>query len=383
VSASVESSRFAIATNGYADSPAQALRDYFLMRRVKQLVMISHPLVPQDGQLHRIQEWRQGELVGDRRVDLPSHPPYTYPLDLLAPLLPPRVDCWIGFNALACWRGILARRMGMAQRIGYWCVDYVDNRFGRGILTMAFETIDRTCCRLADARFELSEAALAARSARHRSAKLGPALVIPMGAWFERTPKISSDAHLQRRVIYMGHLVPRQGVGMLLEALAVLHGRGRDVTTDIIGRGPLEAELKERARELGIHDSVTFHGFVADHRQIEAILATGSVAVAPYDTKVDSFTRFADPGKLKAYLAAGLPIVVTDVPPNARDLEVSGAAELVEFTPEALANGIDKMLSSPQTWKSRHLASLRVGADYDWTVLLSQAMEALGFGSDH
>ena len=33
-----------------------------------------------------------------------------------------------------------------------------------------------------------------------------------------------------------------------------------------------------------------------------------SVALAPYAPDPDSFTRFADPSKLKSYAAAGLPM---------------------------------------------------------------------------
>jgi glycosyltransferase involved in cell wall biosynthesis len=260
-------------------------------------------------------------------------------------------------------------------------VDYVDNRFGRGLKTKAFEAVDGTCCRRVNARFEVSDAALQARNARHRNRTLAPAIVIPTGAWLERTPKVASDAIKHQRIVYMGHLVARQGVGMLLEAIALLHARGRSVTADIIGRGPLQAELLKRTDELGIRDAVTFHGFVEDHRRLEAILATGSIAVAPYDTSVDSFTRFADPGKLKAYLAAGLPIVLTDVPPNARELEAGGAAEVVDFTSVAIADAIERTLSSPQVWKSRNQAALQAAKQFDWPILLDRGLRALGFGS--
>ena len=68
-----------------------------------------------------------------------------------------------------------------------------------------------------------------------------------------------------------------------------------------------------------------------DHRRVEELLAEASIAAAPSDPSETTFTRFADPGKLKSYLAAGLPIVLTDVPPNARELADEAGAELVPY----------------------------------------------------
>jgi len=53
------------------------------------------------------------------------------------------------------------------------------------------------------------------------------------------------------------------------------------------------------------------------------LLSSASIGLATYLESEESFTQFADPGKLKNYLAAGLPIVMTRVPYNADSLEES------------------------------------------------------------
>jgi glycosyltransferase involved in cell wall biosynthesis len=112
---------------------------------------------------------------------------------------------------------------------------------------------------------------------------------------------------------------------------------------------------------------------------VEAILAEASVGVAPYLTDVGSFTQFADPGKLKAYLGAGLPIVLTPVPPNAKELEESGAALLVESSPESVASGIQAVFSSAIEWQWRRDAALKLTRRYDWEIILGDALRSLGF----
>jgi glycosyltransferase involved in cell wall biosynthesis len=160
---------------------------------------------------------------------------------------------------------------------------------------------------------------------------------------------------------------------LLLEALVRLENVGADV----IGSGPLEEALRRQAEELGLGDSVRFHGFVPDHRDVERLLADAAIGVAPYRPDAYTFTRYADPGKLKAYLAAGLPIVLTDVPPNAPALAREAGAEVTAFDAAALARAIDTGLADADRWRERHSAALAYVSRFDWEVLLSGLLRDL------
>jgi glycosyltransferase involved in cell wall biosynthesis len=105
------------------------------------------------------------------------------------------------------------------------------------------------------------------------------------------------------------------------------------------------------------------------------------VAVAPYDDSATSFTRHADPGKLKAYLAAGLPILLTDVPPNARELADQAGARITAFDDEAVAAAIEEALTTPAAWRERRERALRYAQRFDWPVLLDDLLSRLGFGA--
>jgi glycosyltransferase involved in cell wall biosynthesis len=151
------------------------------------------------------------------------------------------------------------------------------------------------------------------------------------------------------------------------------------VVLDIAGHGPQERELRAMVGRLGLGDAVTFHGFLSDHRDVEAFLARASVAAAPYEDTPDSFTRFADPSKLKSYLAAGLPIVLTPVPNNAAELADRGGAEVVPDDAEAIAAAIARCLASPQEWTARRAAALSYARGFDWSTLLDAALRPMGF----
>jgi len=249
----------------------------------------------------------------------------------------------------------------------------VPNRFGSGIATKVYNAVDRFVCKHADMRVELTQEALEQRAVY---LKLTPdvaarSMVVPMGAWLARTPKVTADAFAKKKVVYMGHIVERQGVTNLIKAIAILVKKDPAVTLDVVGGGPDEGKMKALAAELGLSDAITFRGFIDDHKDVEAYIAQGTVAVASYTKVPDNFSVTSDPGKIKAYLGASLPIVVTDVPPIAKILSARGAALLPDDTPESIAHMITQYLTDKKAWTSAHKASATLAKEYDWESILS------------
>jgi len=378
----VEASTFTVVWNGSSDDPpASGVWQYLVEHGAKRVTTVSHPLSADDEPCHRVTVYEPGREPDRRSVKLPSRPPATYAVDPLVPLLPAATDCWIGFNNLAAARGLVQRAARRAGAVVYWAVDFVPNRFGSGVLTRAYDRLDSFCCKRVDLRVELSSAALEARNRRHRLTASGaaPTHVAPVGVWRSRLPVAPENGWQSRRVLFLGHLVPRQGVGMLIEALTLLAARGIAFEAELAGRGPLERELREAVSRAGLGDRVRFVGYLSDHRDVEAFVAAGSAAVAPYDTEVESFTRFADPSKLRSYTAAGLPIVLTDVPPNAAELEAQAGAEVVPFTAEGIAGGIERALASGEDWRRRRQQALEYSKEFDWELIVPRALAKAGF----
>jgi glycosyltransferase involved in cell wall biosynthesis len=375
----VGDSSFLLVANGSPNSPpASGVRDY-LADHARRLVAVWHPLNPEDPPVHRLQEWREGRAVAERTIHLPSKPPATYLLDAVAPLRRGRHDAWLAFSNLSALDGIARRRLGLVGKVAYWAVDFVPDRFGsRSPLTRVYDSVDRLAATKADLRIELTAAARDARAERLRlGAKAAATHVAPVGIWLDHVERAPEDAWQTRRVVFIGHLVPRQGVATLIRAVEQVP----DVTLDIAGRGPEEESLRALAAELDVQERVRFVGFVSDHREVDRLVASAAVAAAPYATNVESFTQYADPSKLRSYTGAGLPIVLTDVPPNARELQERAGAEVVHDTPEAFAAGIRAVLASPEEWGRRRAAALAYADGFDWAAIVPAALARLGFSS--
>jgi glycosyltransferase involved in cell wall biosynthesis len=377
----INESTFTIVANGFADGPAQPLRDYLLQHKAKKVIMINHPLVAEGSNKHIVTIYERGKLKSQKKYSLPNKPPYTFALDPFVPLRLPDSTAWFGFNNLAALRGLRRKKRGKTQKVYYWAVDFVPNRFGNNVLTKVYNRVDKKVSLHADARIELTQTALQSRTEYLGldDKSTAPGVVAPMGTWLDRTPKAKVTAWDHKKVVYLGHLVERQGVATLIRALQLVFKKDPEVTAEIIGSGPEAELLKKLAEKLGISKQVVFHGFVKDHKDVESILAQGTVAVAPYIKDKTNFTQFADPGKLKAYLGANLPIVLTDVPPNAQELKSAGAAVIVEDSPGAVAEGLLQLLSNKKSWLSAHTAATKLAHEFDWNNILRKTLAELGF----
>jgi glycosyltransferase involved in cell wall biosynthesis len=172
--------------------------------------------------------------------------------------------------------------------------------------------------------------------------------------------------------------VERMGVDTLIDVMSLLRTTSPDIRADIIGGGPLLDRLRDRVARAELGSAVTIHGFVEDFHDAQALLAGSVVAVAPYEPDEDSFSRFADPGKLKAYLSAGLPILLTDVPPNAHELVAEAGAQIVPADAAAFAASITTLLSDRTEWQRRHRAALDYARAFDWSTLFENNLPILG-----
>jgi glycosyltransferase involved in cell wall biosynthesis len=165
-------------------------------------------------------------------------------------------------------------------------------------------------------------------------------------------------------VTYAGHLYPWKGVDVLLRAVALLP-RVRAV---VVGGHPAESDrsrLEGLASALGIADRVTFTGLVA-RPEVAVFLAGADVLVMPHTATAVS-ANYSSPLKLFEYLAAGKPIVASDVSSIREVLRDGENACLVRpADPESLAAGIEKVLDNRQLAERIARRAFEQAPEYTW-----------------
>ncbi|MFQ5689548.1 MAG: glycosyltransferase family 4 protein [Gemmatimonadota bacterium] len=147
------------------------------------------------------------------------------------------------------------------------------------------------------------------------------------GDWNGRGEPFSDSGPI--RLLFVGRLVERKGVEVLLRALSLVLER-REAQLTIVGAGEWESKLREVARETGVEDRVRFLGFIPE-AQLQDQYAACDIFVLPavVDRKGDTeglgvvlleALRFARP--VIASAVGGIPDIVRQgetgwlVPPN-------------------------------------------------------------------
>jgi glycosyltransferase involved in cell wall biosynthesis len=136
--------------------------------------------------------------------------------------------------------------------------------------------------------------------------------IYPFG-YFRSAPVPAKDpARRDRRLVYVGQLVRRKGIELLLEALAPLWQQFPSLTLDIVGEGPLRGEISHHATRVP-HARVHLRGAVRSDQVWENI-AQSDLLVLP--THFDGWGLVVNEA-----LMTGTPVLVSDR---------CGAADLVE-----------------------------------------------------
>ncbi len=140
------------------------------------------------------------------------------------------------------------------------------------------------------------------------------------------------------RLIHMGTLTPVKDQVTLIRAFRLLRQRVRSATLEIVGDGPLRAQLERLADELGLEGAVQFRGAL-DHGALPEVYRTGRAFVLS--------SRHEAQGMVAIEAAAcGIPVVGTRVGVMP-ELAFSADAVVPIGAVEALAAGLAATLDSP------------------------------------
>jgi glycosyltransferase involved in cell wall biosynthesis len=195
----------------------------------------------------------------------------------------------------------------------------------------------------------------------------------------ERLPARPTDS---RTVVYAGQLYPWKGVGTLVRALPLLPDVRLKIVGGLADDDPHAAALRVLARELGVERRIDFVGFLP-HARVAAVIASGAAAVVPLpDNPMARF--FTSPLKLFEYMAAGVPIVASDLP-ALREVLADGRNGLLvpPDDPAALAAALRRLLDDPVLADRLRAQAFADVAAHTWAARAATVHEALERWAGH
>jgi glycosyltransferase involved in cell wall biosynthesis len=170
-------------------------------------------------------------------------------------------------------------------------------------------------------------------------------------------------------VLFLSRISAKKGIEHLLGALALLARRGLRLRTVIAGSGDpdYEARMRRMADDLGPDMPVSFVGHVGGSLKL-SLFAASDLFVLPSSQENFGFAFFEA-------LAAGLPVITTDLVDTWKEIESSGAGFIVRQEAHSVADAITDALQDRaelavravrgRAWTLEHLATDRIAARFE------------------
>jgi len=364
-----------IVSHKYLTQPDDELVSFLKDKKVKRVVHITHSFSdsPHRKSNYRIYELGKlkKDITGKDYKNLPE--PLIYLKELLFTLnslfkIPDKIDLYIGMDGMCVLFGLISKIFFKVKKTIFWSIDFVpNNRFKESWKNFIYKKINYYSYKKADEVWDLSPRMIEARKkylgineSDYKKFK-----IVPYGMWVGKIKTFSYEEVDPFTIVFMGHLLEKQGVQLVLRALPNLITTFPDIKFKIIGGGKYATELKKISKELKVEQFCNFMGKIDDIKKLEVEVAKSTVAIAPYIKSLDTWTYYADPGKVKTYLACGVPVLLTDIPWNAKEISQKKCGIIIQENIKSIVTSLSFLLKKENNIEYRRNAK-NYSKQYDY-----------------
>lgn len=262
---------------------------------------------------------------------------------------------WLGGQFKAAGIGhVHTHFAGIAARTAYWLhrhyrVGFSFTAHANDVFCPPDDDLSVTLDDLVGAaRFVVAVSDFGARNLRERFPQAADRIVRVYNGVDVRSFPTANPAANGPRIVAVGRYVEKKGFDDLIAACAILKARGTAFDCQIVGEGPLEADLAARVAAAGLQGTVTLTGPKA-MPEVAALLGTARVFALPCVVETDGGMDNL-PTVIAEAMACGLPVVSTTLA-GVPEMVVNGQTGLLvpSRSPEKLAVALERTLAEPAT----------------------------------
>lgn len=371
--------RILLVTHSRNPGFSQTLLEW-LKPMAKEIVYIYHPLLPAPDTRSQIRIYRGKRIILSNNSFKIYGPNFLiYLKDFFYTIyfvlkIKRSFDIGIGVDNLNTTALLILKKLGKIGKVIYHTVDYSPKRFENPFLNRLYHFLDRYSSYNSDILWNSSGRMNEARIKFGADAKrISKTVITPDGSNFDAKKRLPLSKIDRKKIVFLGRLRTGMGINLLISAFSQVIKKVKDAKLVIIGGGPLEDEVRKKIKEENLIRNVFLTGYIKSHSDVDEILKICAIGVAPFEPKKDSLEYFSDVGKPKAYLAAGLPVVITKVPEIAIEIHSKKAGFAINYKEEDMVETLLKLLENDNLFAKYRKNAILLSKKYIWSNIFEKA----------
>lgn len=241
-----------------------------------------------------------------------------------------RSHIFIGIGALPGLMGLLLKKIGLIKHNIFYSID---KPFPISLSAKLYRNLNDYLAKHSDIIWNISMNMMTQNSNEK-------SLLVPLGYSSKKMMTNSINEIEEKTIVFVGTLSENQGVQLLIEAMPNILKRIPDIKVRIIGSGPYESCLKEQIVNANLSDHFIFHGFVKNEDDMMRIVSKSAIGIAPYMSTYGDNAVTTDSGKPKLYLFCGVPVIITNGPSIAAEIDRNKAGKIIRYNLDDLVEAV-------------------------------------------
>lgn len=283
-----------------------------------------------------------------------------------------RYDILIAQDSLLAFLGIIFRTFGKCKKIIFFSHGIDRQRFHISVLNTFYAFLDSISAKGSDFNWFMSKNMISIR----RKQKIKDETMF----WVPSTVPIKSITRKKigkpNTIVFLGTLDEKNGAQLLSSIVIKVKRSIPGVILDVMGDGPLFKKISKEIKKLHLEGNINLLG----HLPLEKFstkLTDYAVGIAPYAYSEKSLTPLSDSLKMRLYLAAGLPVVITGGYWFSDEIKENALGFAVGQTADSFAKAIVRLFEDQELNKKIRSRALSYSKKLDLTGFYDRAFKVV------
>jgi glycosyltransferase involved in cell wall biosynthesis len=262
-----------------------------------------------------------------------------------------QIETFFTVNAFIAWTGNILRRLNLVKHTIYWVWDYYPPHHDKlmvRFIRFLYWIFDTSASINADKTIYINNRLINLRKSIHVIKSNVDHVVVPIGTQPTQIKKRNNETI---KLVFFGVLKKSEGLDVIIDNSNELIKIYPNIELHIIGGGPDESYFVTKASKSNM--KIKFHGYIPDDDDVDSILSTCTIGLAPYLPDPSNVSYYTDPSKIKKYLSLNLPVITTNVFEFSKQIEIHHAGIIFHYHQKiSFVHAVETIMKSYRSYQN-------------------------------